>query len=138
MPDTAYREVLDDLFRLRRFGVKLDVLTPRRALRRLGDPAAGLPVIQIGGTNGKGSVIAFMRAILETAGHRVHAYTSPHLIRYNERIRLAGTEITEAELVAVLTECERVNDGDEITYFEITSASLKSTLNKRQRENDSL
>ncbi len=81
------------------------------------------PVIHLAGTNGKGSTQAMIRAGLEAAGHRVHAYTSPHLARFHERIRLAGTLISEAELSAILEECERANDGAPITYFEITTVA---------------
>ena len=66
--------------------------------------------------------LAFLRAFLEAAGYRVHVYTSPHLVRFNERIRLAGTLIDEATLLALLDECERVNAGAPITFFEITTA----------------
>ena len=79
------------------------------------------PVIHIAGTNGKGSTQAMIRAGLEAAGHRVHAYTSPHLARFHERIRLAGDLITEDHLTHVLDECYRANDGRTITYFEITT-----------------
>lgn len=75
------------------------------------------------GTNGKGSVVAYLRAILEAAGHRVHAYTSPHLVRFNERIRLAGTLIDDEAFSAVLEEVEAVNAGAAITLFEITTAA---------------
>ncbi len=80
-------------------------------------------MIHVAGTNGKGSVIAFLRAMLEAAGHRVHVYTSPHLVRFHERVRLAGELIAEAELVALLEECEAANGGDPITYFEITTVA---------------
>lgn len=75
------------------------------------------------GTNGKGSVIAFLRAILEAAGLRVHVFTSPHLVRFNERIRIAGREIDDAALTALLEECESVNGDRPITFFEITTAA---------------
>lgn len=95
-----------------------------RLLADLGQPQAMLPpVVHVAGTNGKGSVIAFLRAMLAAAGLRVHVYTSPHLVRFNERIVVAGQEITEAELVAVLAECEAVNAGRPITVFEITTAA---------------
>ncbi|WP_072778373.1 bifunctional folylpolyglutamate synthase/dihydrofolate synthase [Marivita hallyeonensis] len=81
------------------------------------------PVIHIAGTNGKGSTQAMIRAGLEAAGHSVHAYTSPHLARFHERIRLAGTLITEAHLTEVLDECYAANDGANITYFEITTCA---------------
>ena len=82
-------------------------------LHRLGDPQENLPpVIHIAGTNGKGSVQAMLRAGLEAANQSVHAYTSPHLVRFHERIRLAGQLISEADLTEVLDECYAANDGD--------------------------
>ena len=81
------------------------------------------PVVHVTGTNGKGSTIAFMRAALEAAGYRVHAYTSPHLARFHERIRLGGALIEEDHLAALLEECEVANQGRPITYFEITTAA---------------
>jgi dihydrofolate synthase / folylpolyglutamate synthase len=93
-------------------------------LERLGSPQNRLPpVIHVAGTNGKGSTIAFLRSILEAAGHTVHVYTSPHLIRFRERIVLAGQMISEEALAEVLSECERANGGEEITFFEITTAA---------------
>lgn len=93
-------------------------------LQRLGDPHKNIPpVVHVAGTNGKGSVIAFMRAMLEGAGYRVHVFSSPHLVRFNERIRLAGELISEEALTEVLEQCEAVNDGDPVTFFEITTAA---------------
>lgn len=100
-----------------------------RLLAKLGDPHKRLPpVIHIAGTNGKGSTTAFLRAILEASGARVHIYTSPHLVRFHERIMLAGIggtahPIDEDALVDVLTRTQAVNDGDDITQFEITTAA---------------
>ena len=99
-----------------------------RILEALGHPQRRLPpVIHIAGTNGKGSTIAFMRAILEAAGLRVHAYTSPHLVRFNERFRLGalgqGRLATDRELGDALAQCERANAGAPITVFEITTAA---------------
>jgi dihydrofolate synthase/folylpolyglutamate synthase len=99
-----------------------------RILDALGHPERGLPpVIHVAGTNGKGSTIAFMRAILQAAGLRVHAYTSPHLVRFNERFRLGavgeGRLATDDELSDALAECERANAGAPITVFEITTAA---------------
>ncbi len=92
-------------------------------LARMGDPHLDLPpVIHVAGTNGKGSTVAFMRAVLEAAGRKVHVYTSPHLVRFHERIRLAGRLVDEARLAAALEDCERVNDGAPITLFEMTTA----------------
>jgi dihydrofolate synthase/folylpolyglutamate synthase len=99
-----------------------------RILAALDHPERQLPpVIHVAGTNGKGSTIAFMRAVLEAAGLAVHVYTSPHLVRFNERFRLGrtggGELVSDEELTAVLAECERVNDDLPITVFEITTAA---------------
>ncbi|HZS62977.1 MAG TPA: folylpolyglutamate synthase/dihydrofolate synthase family protein [Xanthobacteraceae bacterium] len=99
-----------------------------RILGQLDHPERKLPpVIHVAGTNGKGSVIAFMRAMLEAAGRHVHVYTSPHLVRFNERFRLGaaggGHLVSDEELLDVLAECERVNAGSPITVFEITTAA---------------
>lgn len=100
----------------------------QRLLASLGHPEQKLPpVIHVAGTNGKGSTIAFLRAILEAAGKRVHAYTSPHLVRFNERFRIGasgeGHLVSDDELSAILEECERANAGAPITAFEITTAA---------------
>jgi len=98
-------------------------------LGRLGNPETKLPpVIHVAGTNGKGSVIALLRAMLETANHRVHTYTSPHLVRFHERIRLAtgpgiSAFIDEDALAATLDECEAANGDAPITFFEVTTAA---------------
>ncbi|MBI2718497.1 MAG: bifunctional folylpolyglutamate synthase/dihydrofolate synthase [Rhizobiales bacterium] len=95
-----------------------------RLLARLGDPQEKLPpVIHVAGTNGKGSTVAYLRAMLEAAGLGVHCYTSPHLVKFHERIRVAGELIAEADLSALLAECERANEGHPITFFEITTAA---------------
>jgi dihydrofolate synthase/folylpolyglutamate synthase len=95
-----------------------------RLLENLGNPQNDLPaVIHIAGTNGKGSTQAMIRAGLEAAGKKVHAYTSPHLARFHERIRLAGALIDEDHLTEILDECYAKNGGETITYFEITTAA---------------
>lgn len=99
-----------------------------RLLERLGSPHQALPpLIHVAGTNGKGSTVAFMRAILEAAGLSVHVYTSPHLVRFHERIRLGrkggGRFVDEAQLADALARCEAANKGDPITVFEITMAA---------------
>jgi dihydrofolate synthase / folylpolyglutamate synthase len=95
-----------------------------RLLAVLGNPERALPpVVHIAGTNGKGSTQAMIRAGLEAGGDRVHAYTSPHLARFHERIRLAGELISEAMLTALLDECVTANGPDEITFFEITTCA---------------
>ncbi len=84
-------------------------------------------MIHVAGTNGKGSTVAFMRAMLEAAGRTVHVYTSPHLVRFNERIRLGrpggGAFVDDAALVAAFEHCECVNAGQSISFFEITTAA---------------
>lgn len=95
-----------------------------RLLAALDNPERRLPpVIHIAGTNGKGSTQAMIRAGLEAQGKRVHAYTSPHLARFHERIRLAGTLITEDALSEALDRCYVANSGENITYFEITTCA---------------
>jgi len=95
-----------------------------RLLAALDHPERHLPpVIHIAGTNGKGSTQAMIRAGLEAGGDRVHAYTSPHLARFHERIRLAGALISEPALTALLDECVTANGPDEITFFEITTCA---------------
>ena len=95
-----------------------------RLLSALGHPEDSLPpVIHIAGTNGKGSTQAMIRAGLEGMGKTVHAYTSPHLARFHERIRLAGDLIDEGHLTEVLDDCYAKNGGENITYFEITTAA---------------
>jgi dihydrofolate synthase/folylpolyglutamate synthase len=102
--------------------LSLDRIEP--LLDRLGRPQDRLPsVIHVAGTNGKGSTIAYLRAFLEAAGLRVHVYTSPHLVRFNERIRLAGKLVSTRRLNATLQQVEALNGGDGITLFEITTAA---------------
>ncbi|MFC4725840.1 folylpolyglutamate synthase/dihydrofolate synthase family protein [Glycocaulis abyssi] len=102
--------------------LSLDRLT--RLLETLGKPQDRLPsTIHIAGTNGKGSSAAFLKAICEAAGERVHVYTSPHLVRFNERIVLAGAEVEDAPLLAALERVEAANAGQPLTFFEATTAA---------------
>ncbi len=106
---------------------KIDLVLDRilRLLNDLGNPQLALPpVIHVAGTNGKGSACAFSRAMLEAQGLTIHTHTSPHLVRFHERIRIGGNLISEDELCDVLEEVERVNDGAPITFFEITGAAM--------------
>ncbi len=92
-------------------------------LDKLGNPHHQLPpVIHIAGTNGKGSTLAFMRAMIEAVGLKAHCYTSPHLVRFNERCRIAGTLIDDATLAGHIETVEAVNGDNPITFFEITTA----------------
>ena len=116
--------ILERLLRLHPKKIDLSLGRVLKLLELLGSPHENLPpVVHVAGTNGKGSSIAFMRAMLEVAGYRVHVYSSPHLVRFNERIRLAGELIAESDLSNLLEDCERVNKGEAITYFEITTAA---------------
>jgi dihydrofolate synthase/folylpolyglutamate synthase len=106
---------------------KIDLALDRilRLLGNLGNPHLRLPpVIHVAGTNGKGSACAFARAMLEAQGLKVHVHTSPHLVRFHERIRIAGKLISEEALVSLLEEVEQINAGREITFFEITAAAM--------------
>ena len=102
--------------------LSLDRMT--HILSKLGNPERKLPpVIHVAGTNGKGSTIAYLRHIMEAAGLKAHVYTSPHLVKFHERIRLSGELISEAGLSALLEECEIANGEEPITFFEITTAA---------------
>lgn len=94
------------------------------ALDRLGNPQRKTPpVIHVAGTNGKGSTVAFIRSILEAAGKSVHVYTSPHLVRFNERIVVAGKDIEDDRLIDALERCDRAVGEDKLTYFETTTCA---------------
>ncbi|GEO81810.1 bifunctional folylpolyglutamate synthase/dihydrofolate synthase [Pararhodospirillum oryzae] len=115
---------LDRLMSLHPKTIDLSLDRVERVLAALGSPQERLaPVIHVAGTNGKGSVVAFLRAALEAAGLRVHVYTSPHLVRFNERIRLAGSLIDDAFLEQVLEAVETANAGAPLTFFEATTAA---------------
>ena len=122
-------ELLADLKRLHPKLIDLSLGRIERLLDKLGNPERRLPpVIHIAGTNGKGSTAAYLSGMLQAAGRRVHLYTSPHLVHFHERIALAGDDgktrpISEVGLVALLSEVARINDGDPITFFEITTAA---------------
>jgi dihydrofolate synthase/folylpolyglutamate synthase len=121
---TGSDRVLDRLGGLHPKKIDLSLGRIERLLAKLGNPHDRLPpVIHVAGTKGKGSTVATLRACLEAAGYSVHAYISPHLVRFHERIRLAGRLIEEETLIALLEECERANAGAPITFFEITSAA---------------
>jgi dihydrofolate synthase/folylpolyglutamate synthase len=123
-PSSSSDIVLERLNKLHPKLIDLELSRVQRLLARVGNPERKLPpVIHVAGTNGKGSVIAYLRAFLEAAGYRVHVYTSPHLVRFNERIRLAGSLIEEPTLIELLEECEQANGGQQITFFEVTTVA---------------
>lgn len=118
--------ILERLTKLHPKLIDLSLERIKRLLAALGHPERALPpTFHIAGTNGKGSVSAYLRTCLEAGGYGIHSYTSPHLVRFHERIRLSAhpksAEIGEAELSALLDECERINAGQPITFFEITT-----------------
>jgi dihydrofolate synthase / folylpolyglutamate synthase len=120
--------ILQRLLNLHPREIDLSLERIEELMTALGHPERRLPpVIHVAGTNGKGSTTAFMRAVLEAAGKRVHVYTSPHLVRFHERIRLAdpsgGRFVDENDLADALIHAEKVNDGRPITQFEITTAA---------------
>ena len=116
--------ILDRLLDLHPKAIDLSLGRMTRLLDALGNPERAMPpVIHVAGTNGKGSVVAFLDAMLRAAGYRVNSYVSPHLVRFAERIRLGGVPISEDSLRASLAHCEAVNGGAPITFFEITTAA---------------
>ncbi|HVV64786.1 MAG TPA: folylpolyglutamate synthase/dihydrofolate synthase family protein [Rhizomicrobium sp.] len=124
LPATRSDAVLSRLLSLHPKKIDLALDRIESLLAKLDHPERKLPpVIHVAGTNGKGSTCAFCRAMLEAQGLKVHVYTSPHLVEFRERIRLSGTLISEEELAGTLEECERVNGGAPITFFEITTAA---------------
>ncbi len=121
--DPAVQAELDLLAKLSPGGDRLGLDRITRLLDRLGRPQDALPpVFHVAGTNGKGSVCAFLRAALEAAGHKIHAFTSPHLVRFNERIRIAGQLIEDGQLAALLKEVREASNGIEPSFFEATTA----------------
>jgi dihydrofolate synthase/folylpolyglutamate synthase len=116
----TYREALERLFKLQRFGMRPGLDGVKRALTVLGEPQRELRVVHIAGSNGKGSTAAFLESILRAAGLRLGLYTSPHLLRFTERIRIGGREVTE-ERVADFTE-RLLSSLPEVTFFEAATA----------------
>lgn len=121
--------ILDRLTGLHPKLIDLSLGRLERLLGALGNPHLHIPpVIHVAGTNGKGSVVAYLRAMFEAQGLRVHTYTSPHLVKFHERIRVPdptgkSAPVSEDELIRLLSDCEAANDGGDITFFEITTAA---------------
>lgn len=123
--------IMTRLSKLHPQSIDLSLNRIENLLEGLGRPQDNLPpVIHVAGTNGKGSTVALLRAIAEAAGFRVHAYTSPHLVDFNERIRVAGTQISDQALNAAIDECEEANFGNPITFFEFTTAVALHAFSK--------
>ena len=116
--------VLDRLLSLHPKIIDLTLDRVTRLLKKLNNPEDKISqVVHIAGTNGKGSTQAFLRAAIESSGESAHVFTSPHLTRFHERIRVAGSLISENVLADILNECELANNGKPITYFEITTCA---------------
>ncbi|HUS54650.1 MAG TPA: folylpolyglutamate synthase/dihydrofolate synthase family protein [Thermohalobaculum sp.] len=127
--------ILDRLLSLHPKIIDLTLDRVLQLLADMGDPQRALPpVVHIAGTNGKGSTLAMIRAGMAAAGKTAHAYTSPHLARFHERIRIAGELISEPALAALLAECERVNGTRPITFFEITTVAAYVAFARAQAD----
>ena len=120
----AIDRILERLLKLHPKLIDLSLSRLKKLLGRLGNPEENLPpIIHVAGTNGKGSTVATLAAIYKSAGYRVHIYTSPHLVRFTERIVVSGSEISKNYLEELLIECENANNNENITFFEITTAA---------------
>lgn len=133
--DKPYRESLDYLYSLQKFGMIFGLEKVQGILKAIGSPHEALSTIHVGGTNGKGSTAAMMASILEKEGYRVGLYTSPHLVRFTERIKVNGEEISEEE-VASLTEwmkerIEAAGVAPPFTFFDFTTAMALSYFNQK-------
>jgi dihydrofolate synthase/folylpolyglutamate synthase len=124
-----YQTTLEHLYRLERFGIKLGLDNIRQLLSLLGDPQRGLKVLHVTGTNGKGSVCAYAASVLQAAGYRVGLYTSPHLVRFNERIRVDGVSIADDDVLRLWSGMQPAIQAmtatraiDHPTFFEVTTA----------------
>lgn len=119
----AYNTCLDTLYKLRRYGIILGLDTIRNILRGLGNPQDNFHAVHIAGTNGKGSIASALSTILQTAGYKVGLYTSPHLVKFNERICINNTPISDDNVIAAYKAVKHVHHGDrEPTFFEFSTA----------------
>jgi len=123
-PQAPLERVVARLSALHQARIDLSLERMHRLLEKLNHPEQKLPpVIHVAGTNGKGSTVAYLRAILEAAGLKVHAFTSPYLVRPNESFRIGGVLVSDEELARTLEHCERVNAGAPLTLFEAKTAA---------------
>jgi dihydrofolate synthase/folylpolyglutamate synthase len=134
-----YDTTLEHLYRLERFGIKLGLDNIRRLLSLLGDPQRDLRVLHVTGTNGKGSVCAYAACALEAAGHRVGLYTSPHLVRFNERIQVDRAPIADDDVLRLWSGMQpairamtAARPIDHPTFFEVTTAMAFQYFRERQ------
>jgi dihydrofolate synthase/folylpolyglutamate synthase len=132
MPSQAYSECLDAMYGMRRFGIILGLETIGNILEGLGNPQKTFSAIHIAGTNGKGSIASTLATILQQAGYHVGLYTSPHLIRFNERICIDGVPIDDDDVVASWEAVKSVHHGDrEPTFFEFSTAMAFHEFGRR-------
>ncbi len=132
-PDESYPQCLSAMYALRRFGIKLGLDVITNMLEGLGNPHRTYRTVHIAGSNGKGSIAATIATILQSAGYKVGLYTSPHLVRFNERISIDGKQITDAEVVACHRTVQHVHHGDrEPTFFEYTTAMALYEFGRRK------
>jgi len=132
-PRETHTECLERMFALRRFGIKLGLTTIRRMLAGLGNPHRRFPCIHVAGTNGKGSVASNLASILMKSGYRVGLYTSPHLVRFNERITIDGREISNTDIVRLYRRVRNaLPGGREPTFFEFTTAMALEAFGRRK------
>ncbi len=130
-----YSNCLKTMYGLRRFGIKLGLETIQQILARLGDPHRQFNCIHVAGTNGKGSIASGLAAILSACGLRTGLYTSPHLVRFNERIRIDGHEIANDRVVAAYEAVKQIPAGSrELTFFEFTTAMALYEFGRQQVE----
>ena len=129
----SYQKCLETIYGLQRFGIKLGLGVIRRVLKGLGNPQQRYSAIHVAGTNGKGSVASALANILQQAGYKTGLYTSPHLVRFNERICINQREITNKAVVAAYERIKNVDTGDrEPTYFEIATAMALDEFARQQ------
>ncbi|TLZ56972.1 MAG: bifunctional folylpolyglutamate synthase/dihydrofolate synthase, partial [Methanobacteriota archaeon] len=124
-----YEALLNELYRLERFGIKLGLDTITELLGHMGNPHRRFKTVHVTGTNGKGSVCAYVASVLRKAGHRTGLYTSPHLVRFSERIQVDGREISDADVARIYQEMQpaiaKTSGGSKVrqpTFFEVTTA----------------
>jgi len=123
MKKTSYQECLDQIYKLGRFGIKLELKTIQNILKGLNNPQENYDTIHVAGTNGKGSTATYMESILRKAGFKTGIYTSPHLVKFNERICVNGRQIPDEEVVKAYEAVHAVDVGErKATFFEITTA----------------
>ncbi|MFQ5330201.1 MAG: bifunctional folylpolyglutamate synthase/dihydrofolate synthase, partial [Thermodesulfobacteriota bacterium] len=127
VPGKSYKKTIEYLYGLQRFGVKMGLTSIRAILSLLGEPQKAFPVVHVGGSNGKGSTSVMAASMLREAGYRVGLYTSPHLVRFNERIRVGRREIPNRSVVELVHRIVAAVESNQdkcahLTFFEITTA----------------